>query len=175
MARRTRSTTKSAWPASASESTISWRVSGVEVLRDLDVEVGGQPVADVGLDQPLEPVAGRGRGVEDVEGLHERRHRLDRVGAQGRDPLEQRLDVAELDRRHLAERELVGQLHGELGVVGQPLERGDLAVGDRPEQVDHGGPVGGVLEGDRILLGPVALPGAAVRRGEGSVMAAAYR
>ena len=40
---------------------------GVEVRRDLAVEVRGQPVADVGLDQPLVPVGGRGVGVEEVD------------------------------------------------------------------------------------------------------------
>ena len=57
---------------------------GVEVGRDLAEEVVGQPVADVGLDQALQPVGRRGVQVELVDRQPERRHRDERVGARAR-------------------------------------------------------------------------------------------
>ena len=71
---------------------------------------------------------------------------------------------------------LSGSSSASFGVVGQPLERGDLAVRDGAQQVDDRGPVGEVLEGDRILLGTLLAHRAAEGSGdEVSVMAAPYR
>ena len=66
IAARTRSTTNSRVPGVLERGDDQVAGVGVEVRRDLAVEVGGQPVADVGLDQALEPVrrarCARGRG-----------------------------------------------------------------------------------------------------------------
>ena len=69
---------------------------GVEVGRDLSVEVVGHAVTDVGLDQALEPVGRRGVLVEEIERTTERRHRLERVRPEVDEPVQQRGDVREL-------------------------------------------------------------------------------
>ena len=73
------------------------RVPRVEERRDLAVEVRGQPVADVRLDQALEPVARRGvaRGSSS-KGFSNGCHRRERVGAERGDPVQERRDVSEL-------------------------------------------------------------------------------
>jgi hypothetical protein len=126
---------------------------GVEVRRDLAVEVSGQPVTDEGLDQPLVPVGRRGVEVEQVDRSLERRHRLERVGAELADPVVEPADVPELQARHLHHLDLVADGGRELGVVGEPLERRELAVRDRTEQVDHGEAVVGVVEDEPRLAG----------------------
>ena len=130
MAARTRSTTN------AEDGVLDRgddQVAGVrvEVRRDLAVEVVGQPVADVRLDQALVPVGRRGVLVEEVERLAERRHRQERVRAELADPVVQRADPAELEARHAGDLDLVLQRRRQLAVLGEPLERRDLAVGDR--------------------------------------------
>ena len=83
IAARTRSTTNTELPAVAQALDDDGAGVRVEERRDLGVEVRGQPVADVRRHQTLEPVRGRRPGVEGVEGLHERLHGRDRVGAEG--------------------------------------------------------------------------------------------
>ena len=114
---------------------------GIEVGRDLAVEVRGEPVADVGLDQPFVEVGRRGVGVEAVEAGAEGLHRLGRIGTQLRQPADELLQVPELCRGHRADRDLVVDPGRHLGVLDQSLERGELAVGDRPEEVDGGAAV----------------------------------
>ena len=72
------------------------RVSAVDEGGDLPVEVRGEPVADVRLDEPLGPVPRRGLRVEAVDRLLERGHRLVGVGAELGEPGAQPVEVAEL-------------------------------------------------------------------------------
>ena len=140
---------------------------GVEVRRDLTVEVVGETVADVRLDQPLVPVARSGVLVEPVDRLDERRHRLEGVGAEPGEPLVERGDVPELRRRHARDGHLVLERRRQLGVLGEPLEGRDLAVRDRAEQVDDRLAVLRVLEGDAVggSIGDAIVHRGVVRRG----------
>ncbi len=119
----------------------------VEERRDLGVEVGGEPVPDVRRDQPLEPVRRGGPGVEGVERLGERRHRRHRVRSEPPEVVPEPLEVRVLDRRHLRQLGLVLQPGSHAGVLGEPVERRDLAVRHRSEELHDGRRVGGVLEG----------------------------
>ena len=114
---------------------------GVEQRGDLAVEVGGDAVADVRLDQALEPVARGGLGVELRERLLERRHRLPRVDAQVGEPLDEPREVPDLRRRHEGEGGLVRDRRRQRGVGGEPLERDELGVGQHAEEVDDPGSV----------------------------------
>jgi hypothetical protein len=134
---------------------------GVEVGRDLAVEVRRQAVADVGLDQALVPVARRGVGVEGVDRRLERRHRVEGVGAERPDPLVEPTHVPELQGGHARHLHLVAQRRREPGVVDETLERRQLAVGDHAQKVDDGEAVVGVVEhdGSGVLRMEVGGPG----------------
>ena len=128
---------------------------GVQERRDLAVEVGGQPVADVGLDQALEPVRGRRTPWKASNGATK-----SAIAANGSAPSSvsravQLLEVGELGRRHRGQLGLVRQRGRHLGVLAEPLERGHLAVGDGAEQVDDRCEVHRVVERHRQLRGPV--------------------
>ena len=105
---------------------------------DLAVEVGGQPVADVGLHQPLEPGARAGALVEGVEGRDERCHRRGRVRAEHGQPVDQVAVVGDLRGGHPGQRRPAGEGRRQARVLGQPLEGGQLGVGEHPEQVHEG-------------------------------------
>src|SRR3954454_4700672 len=120
---------------------------------DLPVEVGGQPIADIGLDQPLEPRARPGALVEGVQGRDERRHRVGRLHAELGEPVGEPYVVGDLGRGHPGQRRPTGQLRGEPGVLGQSIEGGELGVGQHPQEVDDGSTVD---RGHAFLLGSVA-------------------
>ena len=142
MACRTRSTANSAWPVSASTSSTRARAVGVEELRDLAVEVGRNAVADVGLDQALGPVAGRGLSMKRLERDDEGRHRLLGADPHAVEVALQQLVVPELGRGQTRERCLVLERRCHPRVVGEPLEGDELGVGQHPEQVGDGGEIG---------------------------------
>ena len=121
----------------------------VEVARDLTVEVVGEPVTDVGLDQGLPPVGRPGVEVERVEALAQRLHGCVGVDVELHEPVEDRLDLGLLGGGHGEQGRLVLQRRSHLRVVGQPLDGRDLAVGDRAQDVDDGSLVDGITE--RIL------------------------
>src|SRR4051794_9788291 len=108
----------------------------VDVLRDLSVEVGGEAVADVGLDDALQPVRRCGRVVKGVERRDEGPHGHLRVDAHLLEPLTEHLEVRELGRCHLRQRHLVADGRRPTRVLGQPLERGQLCVRQQREQID---------------------------------------
>ena len=82
IAARTRSTTNVGVPGVLERGDDQVAGVGVEVRRDLAVEVGGQPVADVRLDQALDQSDGAVCAWNRSIGLAERRHRRERVGAE---------------------------------------------------------------------------------------------
>ena len=114
----------------------------VDVGGDLPVEVGGQAVPDVGLDQRLAPGPRFGPGVEGLDRVDERRHRLLRVGAEFGQPVDQLAVVAHLHRRHLRQRGAQRGARRHPGVGGHPVEGAQLAVGKHAEQVDDGRRIG---------------------------------
>ena len=116
----------------------------VDVRRDLAVEVLGNALPDVGLDQTLEPVGGNGAFVEGVEGRHERRHRHLRRHAQSREPLREQREVLQLLGREHGERRLVPQVWGQVGVFRELGEGAQLAVGQHAEQVRDRREVAGI-------------------------------
>ena len=131
----------------------------VDIAGHLPVEVGRQPVADIGLDQRFAPGARFGPGVEGLDRGHERRHGLLRVDAKLGDPVHQPSVVAHLDRRLLRQRGSQRGARGHPGVVRHPVEGAQLAVGQHSEQVDHGGEIGlvGLGHGGCGPLGTAAL------------------
>lgn len=155
----------------------------VEPGRDLTVEVAGDRVTDIGLDQAFQPVRRSGLAVEVVERLRERLHRTGRLHLDRRQPVGQPLEVVEFRGRHPRQRRLVTQRRREFRVLGEPLEGRQLPVGKCAQQVHDGGPVlrlrgrgGPVLVGDsggcgrfgsvvRRLHGAQNSPPAETRRG----------
>ena len=109
IAARTFSITKSACASSASTSCTRAPGVGVDERRHLAVEVGGETVADVGPDQPLQPVLGPGVVVERVERGVERLHRHHHVHVELGEPVADPLEVRDLQRRHRGDVHLVGQ------------------------------------------------------------------
>ncbi len=99
------------------------------------VEIGGNAVAHVGLDQPLQPVGRGGAGVEGVQRVHKRQHRLVGLGAHQRDLPAQQPEVAEFRDRHLTQGRLVGERGGQRRVIGKPEESDEFRVGQQAEQV----------------------------------------
>jgi hypothetical protein len=98
--------------------------------------------------------------VEGVERRDERRHRVRRVDAQLGEPLGQPRMVADLGGGHAGERGAAGERRGEARVLGQPVERGQLRIGQHAEQVDDGAAVDhahGQLLG--VGRGPEICPG----------------
>ena len=118
---------------------------GIEHPRDLAVEVGGDAVADIGLDQALEPVAGRGLLVESDDRRGERRHRRLGVAAQLGDALGQAGEVPDLGRGHEGERRLVADRRRERGICCESLERDQLGIGQHPEQLDDRRAIAGIV------------------------------
>ncbi len=114
-----------------------------EHVGDLTVEIGGDAVAHIRLDEHLEPGRGGGRRVVRVErlaiGLH---RRVDLRSALGEGGME-RLEMAHLRSCHACERDPAAQGRGEPGVLGEPVERRDLAVREHGEQLRHTGMIGG--------------------------------
>jgi hypothetical protein len=76
--------------------------------------------------------------VERVECRTERLHRRHRVDAKPLEPVAEPLEVVELRDRECRKSRLVLDRRSKGGVVGKPLERGELAVRKDPEQVDDG-------------------------------------
>ena len=111
--------------------------AGVEVGRDLAVEVGGDAVADIGLDQPFEPDRGPRAVVEGVHRLDERLHRSADVGADALQPLVQQVVVVQHTCGLARQLGLVRQRGRQVGVSGQSAEGGQLAVRHGAQQVDH--------------------------------------
>ena len=104
----------------------------------LAVEVGRDPVADVRLDQALQPVARRGAGVE-------RRRRGRRTAPSPRRRPRRARPAGRAAARSGRSRRPpsrparpAGQRRRQPGVLGQPVERGQLAVREHAEQVDDG-------------------------------------
>ncbi len=91
--------------------------------------------------------------MEAVEGRGERVHGLGRLDVDRGEAVAQLLEVVELGGRHLRQLRLVGHGGRQLGVLGEPLEGGQLTVGERAEQVDDGGPVLGLRGGGLPVLG----------------------
>ena len=110
----------------------------IQVPGRLAVEVGGEGVADVGLDQRFQPAGGLGVLVEGVHRRGERLHRLGRVRAEFGQPVPDPPEVVELRRRHARDLRLAVQRRGQPGVGGQALERCELPVGDQPQEVGDG-------------------------------------
>ena len=97
------------------------------------------PVADVRLDQALVPVGRRGVLVE----LVERRPGTAAIAANGSAPSSRSRARRRSRWPNSAAAialiaDLVLQRGRQLGVLGEPLEGRELAVGDRAEQVDDG-------------------------------------
>jgi len=76
-----------------------------------------------------------------VERGDEGLHRLRRLGADLREPVPELLEVVELGRRHLGQLRLVRERRRQLGVLREPLERRQLPVRERAEQVHDRGAV----------------------------------
>ena len=133
---------------------------GVDVGRDLPVEVLRDPVPDVGLDQALEPVVRCGPLVERVDGHDERRDRLLRVGPELLQPRDDLFVVEELGDGEASDLGLVADARRRLGVRRELAEGAQLAVGQRAQQVDDRGAevvgprVGGVRGRRRQRWGP---------------------
>ena len=143
MAARTRAITNSACPVSASTRSTRSRVCGSNQFRHRPVEVSGDPVPHIGLDQPFKPVSRGGAGVEGVQRRGERQHSLLRLGTEGRQLVAQQPEVPELGGRHPGQRSLVGERGGERRILGQPEVGVEFRVGQQAEQIDDpliGGP-----------------------------------
>ena len=112
----------------------------VEVRRRLAVEVARDAVSHVGLDQALQPVGGRGQVMKRVQRGDIGRHGLLRVDPEVAQVLAQLLEVGELAGGERRQGRPVAQVRRHPGVGRHPLEGGQLAVGQRPEQVDQPGP-----------------------------------
>ena len=74
--------------------------------------------------------------MEGVDRLDERRHRRRDVDADLVEASPEPAEVHELRARHLRERRLVVDGRREPGVLREPLERAELAVGEDAEEVD---------------------------------------
>ena len=85
----------------------------VEHRPDLAVEVLADRVADVGLHQALEPVAGGGHPVVGLQRPEERRHRLVGVLAHLDQPLAQQVEVPELALRDVRDPHALRQRRGQ--------------------------------------------------------------
>ena len=118
----------------------------VDVARDLAVEVLGDALADVGLDESLEEVGGGRALVEGVDGRHEGLHGRLRLDAEGLEALGEHGVVLQLVGGEDGERRLVTQRRRELGVLGQLAEGTQLAVRERPEQVRDRSEVAGLVD-----------------------------
>jgi hypothetical protein len=119
---------------------------GVDIRCDLAVEVRRDPVTDVGLHQPLQPVGRRGVPVELVERCAERFHRRHGFDSEVLKPVAEALEVVELGHGECTESRLVTERRRHRRVVGKPLEPGEFAVREDAQQIDHRRPV------DRVLV-----------------------
>ena len=88
-----------------------YEVAGVRVdeRRHLAIEVGGEAVADVRLDQPFQPVLRLGVVVERVEGGVERTHRGHHVDLEASEEVTDAFEVVHLARRESRHLHPVGQ------------------------------------------------------------------
>ncbi len=117
-------------------------------MGDLEVEVRGEPVADVGLHHGLEPGVRRRRPVVAVEhGSIVRNGVADVVAATGQ-LLGQDLEVDHLRAGHLRHRHTTAQVRGHLRLGGEPVERCDLPREQHAEQRGDAGVVVG--QGTRL-------------------------
>ena len=138
-AARTSATTNCECPVSDSAARTTSATSSGSPSAISQVEVGGQRVADIGLHQRLQPGARHRQPVVVLQRRHVLRHRRHDVDATAFQGIAQQLVVAHLGGGHAGHRDPSAQVRRHPRLVGQPVERSHLAVGQHREQfVDAG-------------------------------------
>ena len=112
----------------------------------LQIEIPGDTVADVDLDQALPPVTGGGVLVKGVDRLDERCHRLLWIGIDVDESLRQPFELTELSGGDRGCLRLLSQGGCHRRIRGHAGETLQFAVRQQPEKINHRGTVFRVIE-----------------------------
>ena len=110
----------------------------VEILGDLAIEVDADPVAHIGLDETLQPVARCCHLVESLEGAAEGLHGGGRIDPHLPKALAKPREMTELRRGHGGQLGLVIDGRCERRIRGKTLEGHELAVRQDAQEIDDG-------------------------------------